>query len=76
MFVFAQLQFGVVSPAGLLKYIESNIISNIIFFLCFNATIKFIILQHVIVTLIISLTFQNQLPNSLSSTSVELKHGT
>ena len=45
------------------------------FSLCFNATSKFIILQHVIVTLIISLTFQNQLPNSLSP-SVELKHGT
>ena len=35
-----------------------------IFSLCFNATIKFIILQHVIVTLTISLTFQNQLPNN------------
>ena len=31
-----------------------------------NATIKFIILQDVIVTLVISLAFQNQLPNSLS----------
>ena len=46
-----------------------------IFFLCFNATIKFIILQHVIVILTISLPLQNQLPNSLSP-SVELKHGT